>query len=326
MSNSGQWHSRNKHKNGYDFKTLCLSTPELSKHLITKPNEEVTINFSLPEAVKTLNKALLESHYRIKEWELPPNYLCPGVPGRVDYIHYLADLLKSTVNVVDINSNKVKLLDIGTGASCIYPLLGASEYNWKFIASDIDPISIDNANRILSANAQLKNNVTCRLQTDENFVFKGIIHQDEFFAFTLCNPPFHQSQKEANLGSERKWKNLKQHQDNNKSIKNSSSPTLNFGGQNAELWCEGGEVKFIRNMIRDSKGFRNNVLWFTSLVSKKDNLSAIKLSLKKAKVSQIKVIKMTQGQKITRIICWSFMDDIQQREWAIKQLVGDKVN
>ncbi len=108
--------------------------------------------------------------------------------------------------------------------------------------------------------------------------------------------------KEASAGTTQKWKNL------NKSNKNNNKISLNFGGQKAELWCEGGELAFIRQMIKESRQFQEQVLWFTCLVSKKDHLSALKLSLKKAKVSQLKVVKMAQGQKISRFIAWSFTD------------------
>jgi 23S rRNA (adenine1618-N6)-methyltransferase len=39
------------------------------------------------------------------------------------------------------------VLDIGTGASCIYPILGQTVYQWHFVASDIDPISINTAKK-----------------------------------------------------------------------------------------------------------------------------------------------------------------------------------
>ena len=83
---------------------------------------------------------------------------------------------------------------------------------------------------------------------------------------------------------------------------------LNFGGQKAELWCPGGELAFIRNMIKESKAYQSQVLWFTCLVSKKEHLSKLKFSLKKAQASQVKVVNMAQGQKISRFIAWSFFE------------------
>jgi 23S rRNA (adenine1618-N6)-methyltransferase len=55
-----------------------------------------TIDFSDPEAVKSLNQALLISYYDIQMGY--SHYLCPPIPGRADYIHYIADLLAESNN------------------------------------------------------------------------------------------------------------------------------------------------------------------------------------------------------------------------------------
>lgn len=305
MTTKTALHPRNKHRHGYDFTRLIKSYPALAVFIKKNEfNQKETIDFSNSEAVKALNSALLKSYYGISHWDFPQSYLCPPIPGRVDYIHYLADLLKhSATNLAAINMpSKVKVLDIGTGATCIYPILGATEYGWHFVASDIDPVSVKTASVNVSANSHITKKVQCRLQENAKHIFQGIIKAGEFYQLTLCNPPFHKSIDDATAGTTRKWHNL------NKSAKNFNKNTLNFGGQSAELWCQGGELAFIRQMIKESIGFHKQVLWFTCLVSNKDHLSKIKLSLKKAKVSQFKVIKMAQGQKISRFIAWSFFD------------------
>lgn len=298
-------HKNNLHRHGYDFNTLTLAHPPLAAFIINnKYNQQATIDFSNNNAVTALNFALLKKYYHIKYWDFPTGYLCPPIPGRVDYIHYLADLVKATT--AD-NNNKISVLDIGTGASCIYPILGARTHDWHFVSSDIDPVSIKAANANIKANKGLEKQITCRLQHNSNHIFDGIIRPNEYYHLTMCNPPFHKSLADANKGSLRKWHNLSKSSKSKsgKSINKQETP-LNFGGQKAELWCEGGEVAFIRQMIKESKHYRAQVLWFTCLVSKKDHLSAIKLSLKKANVAKIKVIKMAQGQKTSRFIAWSF--------------------
>lgn len=296
----GSLHKNNLHRSGYDFSALTQSYPPLSPFMISnKFNQQATIDFSNTTAVKTLNQALLKKHYQIEHWDFPTGYLCPPIPGRVDYIHYLADLLKkSTLNTPD----KVSVLDVGTGASCIYPMLGARTQGWNFVASDIDPISIKVANANVNANKGLAKQITFRLQHDSDHIFTGIIQPNEYYHLTMCNPPFHKSLADATKGTSRKWHNLNKGSDSN----NRKNNALNFGGQKAELWCQGGEVAFIRQMIKESKQYQKQVLWFTCLVSKKDHLSAIKLSLKKANAAKISVIKMAQGQKISRFIAWSF--------------------
>ncbi len=291
-------HAKNKHRDGYDFSVLIKISPALSAFIIqNKYNQQDTIDFSNSNAVKALNTALLRKYYQIQYWDFPKGYLCPPIPGRVDYIHHLADLLKSAAI-----KGKVSVLDIGTGASCIYPLLGARTYGWYFIASDIDPSSIKAANANIQANKGLSKQITCRLQLNSKNIFNGVIQPNDYYHLTLCNPPFHKSLADATKGTLRKWHNLTK---NNEKI-NKQSSKLNFGGQKAELWCEGGEVTFIRQMITESKKYRKQVLWFTCLVSKKDHLSPLKLALKKANVSDIKIVKMAQGQKVSRFIAWRF--------------------
>jgi len=318
MINKTTLHTKNKHNQGYDFKSLAEVYPALSAFIIAnKYNQQPTIDFSNSNAVKALNAAILSKHYQIQHWDFPPGYLCPPIPGRVDYIHYLNDLLKGSTSNSSTNStsnltDKVSVLDIGTGASCIYPILGAREYGWHFVASDIDPISVKAAQLNVSSNKNIAKHISCRLQQNSNNIFDGIIRKDDFYHLTLCNPPFHKSLADASTGTNRKWQNLNRKDKTNKPDKISTAGnshdkgSLNFGGQKSELWCQGGELAFIRQMIKESKHFQKQVLWFTCLVSKKDHLSKLKLSLKKANVAEIKVIQMAQGNKISRFIAWRF--------------------
>ncbi|WP_042009759.1 23S rRNA (adenine(1618)-N(6))-methyltransferase RlmF [Aeromonas fluvialis] len=292
-------HSRNRHQAGYDFEALCLRTPELADHVFINDYGSCTIDFADPEAVKTLNRALLAHHYGITHWDLPAGYLCPPIPGRVDYLHRAADLLAESAGQVPTGKG-VRVLDIGMGANCIYPLLGAREYGWRFVGSDIDPVSVKAATLLAKSNG-LGNQIECRLQGNPHHVFRGIIGPKERFALTLCNPPFHGSLEEASKGTERKLRNL------GKEVK--GKPVLNFGGQQAELWCEGGEAAFLANMIAQSKEFASQCLWFSSLVSKKENLPGAKKALSRVGVRQVRVIDMAQGNKVSRILAWSFLDE-----------------
>jgi len=310
-------HPRNRHNNGYDFLALCQTSPTLKPFVHTNKYQNLSIDFANANAVKALNQALLAHHYHVNQWDIPQGYLCPPIPGRVDYIHYLADLLSATLTVplADQKAN-ISVLDIGTGASCIYPILGQREYQWQFTCTDIDPVAVKVAQKNISCDKQLKKSISCQLQADIAHIFSGVVHEDDKFELTMCNPPFHRSLADASKGSTRKIKNLAANKKNpNKVISTSDPAPLNFGGQNAELWCPGGELGFIRNMIKESKVIRNQVLWFTCLVSKKDHLSKLKLSLKKANVKQVKVVDMAQGQKISRFIAWSFLDESQQKNW-----------
>jgi 23S rRNA (adenine1618-N6)-methyltransferase len=276
--------------------------PSLKTHVvINKFNQQATINFSDPLAVKLLNLALLKCDYRIYKWDIPAGYLCPAIPGRVDYIHHLKELIDSHPLNILVPAKKIKVLDIGTGASCIYPILGQKVYHWQFVASDIDPVSIKSANQIIDADCNLKNNIKCRLQQNSQAIFEGIIQDTEFYHLTMCNPPFHKSHTHAKQGSLKKWKNL-----NSDPFTQTKEVNLNFGGQKAELFCQGGELKFIQGMIKESKVYKRRVLWFTCLVSKGEHLKKLKFNLKKSGATHVKVVNMSQGQKISRFIAWSF--------------------
>jgi len=305
-------HPRNPHSGRYDLAALSKTTPALSSFLKKNPKGDNTIDFADPVAVKTLNAALLKQHYQIGFWDIPKDYLCPPIPGRADYIHYLADLLASSNNGNIPEGKQVHGLDIGTGANLIYPLLATKSYGWKMTGSEIEPSSLASANAILKAN-RLEKSIQLVKQDNKNQILKGVIKGSDQYHFTLCNPPFHSSAKEAAQGSNRKLNNLKKGSENTSNI--SKKPALNFGGQHNELWCKGGERAFIKQMIKESADYKTQCLWFTSLVAKKDNLPAIKQALKKSGAVFFKEIKMAQGNKISRFIAWTFQPKDQQQNW-----------
>ena len=308
-------HPRNKHREGYDFTLLSELTPELQAFVFTNQYNNQTIDFSNNEAVLLLNKSLLKAYYGIEYWSIPKGSLCPPIPGRADYIHFLADLLKSTNNNKIPHKETIKVVDVGTGANCIYPIIGTTQYKWDFVGSDINPHSVTSAENIVNENISLKNKVEIRKQNSAHFIFKDIIKDNEIYDLTLCNPPFHRSAEEANKGSQRKWNNLKKETVNNET----NNPHLNFGGHSNELWCDGGELSFIKKMITESLLFSSQVLWFTCLVSKKEHLRQIQLMLKKTKCSHVKIINMEQGQKTTRFIAWSFLSLDEQEQWCLNR-------
>ena len=303
-------HPRNRHQGRYDFQRLIQTDADLANFVGVNAHGELGIDFADPAAVKALNRALLKDSYGIQAWDIPPQNLCPPVPGRADYVHYLADLLAGSNRGVIPNNKLIQVLDIGTGANCIYPLIGQSEYGWRFVATDINAASLENAQAILDANPALAQHITLRLQPSPNAIFSGIVFDDEWFDLTLCNPPFHASLAEASAGTQRKWKNL-----GKQTAKTTSSPGLNFGGQDEELWCSGGEEGFIQRMISESVQWNARCFWFTTLVSKSASLPGIYAALKRAGVQEHKTITMSQGQKQSRLVAWTFLNQAQQAGW-----------
>lgn len=307
LDSKSRLHPKNKHRERYDFDALIKSSPELKSFVSLNKYGDESIDFFDPKAVKALNKALLFHHYNISFWEIPDGYLCPPIPGRADYIHHIAELLQHR-NFGNIpTGKKIKCLDVGTGANCIYPIVGHVEYGWSFVGSEIDAKAIESAEQIVKSNENLIDAVEIRLQSNPKDIFYHLIKEDERFDLTICNPPFHASLEEAQAGTKRKLSNL--------THKKVDNPTLNFGGQNNELWCDGGEERFVKEMIRESKRFSKSCFWFSSLISKKATLNSAYKALEKAGAVDVKTIAMGQGNKSSRIIAWTFLQPEDQTVW-----------
>ncbi len=282
-------HPNNTHNTPYNFEALSSAHPELAMYVTENSIGRKSIDFANADAVLQLNKAILKYHYKLEDWNIPKGYLCPPIPGRADYIHHIADLINSK----DISH--IRGMDIGVGANCIYPILGAQIYGWDMVGADINNTAITSARANVKATKSLQTKIEIREQKNNANIFEGIITPQEYYHFTMCNPPFHASKEIASKGTIRKLKNLQL----------SESLTLNFGGQANELWCNGGEALFIKRMIKQSVAFRSQVDWFTTLVSKKENLAKIYKQLDKLKAIH-KTIEMAQGNKQSRFVAWRF--------------------
>lgn len=286
------FHVRNRHQGEYNFVALTAAHPPLAAKVRPNGYGAQSVDFADPDAVMLLNQALIKLFYGL-DWQLAPGSLCPPVPGRADYVHYLADLLAldnhGTIPVADV-------LDIGCGANCIYPLIGQAEYGWRFTGTEIDERALKAANRIVAANPGLQRMIRLRQQKNSEAILSGIVGKNDFFHAVMCNPPFHASAAEAAAGSQRKVRNLGLQK----------TAPLNFGGQNNELWCEGGEKAFVSKMIAESVALGRQCMWFTSLVSRKENLPVLEKQLQ-ALDAEVRVVNMAQGQKQSRFLAWTFM-------------------
>ncbi|HIQ42821.1 MAG TPA: 23S rRNA (adenine(1618)-N(6))-methyltransferase RlmF [Pseudomonas oleovorans] len=309
----GELHPRNRHQGHYDFPALIKASPELGQFVISNPYGKPSIDFANPQAVKVFNRALLAQYYGIRHWDIPDGYLCPPIPGRADYLHNLADLL-ATDNAGQIpRGAAIQALDVGVGANAIYPLIGHCEYGWHFIGADIAPAALASARAIVQANSALQGAIELRQQSDAAHVFVGLLQADERIDLTLCNPPFHASAEDATRGSTRKWRNL------GKLDPKRKLPVLNFGGQAAELWCPGGEAAFLKRMASESAQVAEQVLWFSSLVSKGGNVELLQGWLARAGASEVRILGMSQGQKQSRLVAWTFKDAAQREAWRQKR-------
>jgi 23S rRNA (adenine1618-N6)-methyltransferase len=292
-------HPRNLHQGRYDLPALSETVPELKEVIFTNAYGQLSLDFANPNAVKLLNKALLLRFYDLVYWDIPEGYLCPPIPGRADYVLHVGDLLARDQNRKVSQGSGIRVLDVGTGANLIYPIVGTSLFGWNFVGTEIEFQALSNAAEIIASNSRLVDKVALRYQADPLAIFHSVIEEGDFFELSICNPPFHESADVARQGSQRKVKNLKGNA--------SAEPILNFGGQATELWTAGGEIGFIGRMIQESVTFQKQVGWFTVLVSKSTHLSYFQGQLEKAGAKTQRVIDMGQGNKRSRILAWSFL-------------------
>jgi 23S rRNA (adenine1618-N6)-methyltransferase len=290
-------HPRNRFRAGYDFAELVAAHRPLASFVRPNAYGSRSIDYADPHAVKALNQALLAHAYGLT-WDVPAGYLCPPIPGRCDYVHYVADLLGVGTNGPTRPRGAVSVLDVGTGANAIYPLIGASEYGWRVIGSDIDPVAVRWARRVIADNPAVADLIECRLQSSASECFTGIVRAGETFDVSMCNPPFHASADEATEGTRRKRRHL--------GGTAAKGDVRNFGGTAGELWCEGGELGFVRRMIAQSAARPSLCRWFTTLVSHSTHLPRLQAALRDQRVSAVRTIDMTHGQKRTRILAWTF--------------------
>ncbi len=291
-------HTRNKHHNGYDFRYLKKKNHNLQPFVFVNDFGTETIDFANPKAVFELNKALLLAYYKVKHWEIAKDSLCPAIPGRADYIHYLADLLTDGEENNIPTGSSVNILDIGTGASLIYPLIGVAEYGWNFTVTETDLVSLHHAEVNIDKNQGLKEKIQLRFQEDDSKILEGIINEQDKYDAVMCNPPFFKSREENWKSSSKKSANL---------TKNKDVITIqNFGGRPNELWYKGGEQAFITQLIYDSLKHKAHLGWITSLVADRKHLKPLRSILEYHKAAKIRVLETKQGQKTSRILAWKW--------------------
>lgn len=290
-------HSRNKNKERYDLEALVKINTKLATYIKPNIKGEDTIDFTNPVAIKTLNKSLLHYYYGIEHWNFPDTFICPSIPNKADYIHHMADVLtESNFGFLPLG-NKITCYDIGMGASCIYPIIGVTEYDWNFIASDIDEKSIVAAQAIVNTNNVLKNKVECKIQVNSKDFFYGIIDKEEKVDLAICNPPLYASLEDAKTGTQKK---------------NAPYAISEIGD---EIIYESGETGFLQRFVKESKKFAGNCFWFSALVSKQSNQKGMVDFLKELGATQTKVIPMGVGNKSSQIIAWTFLSKAAQIAW-----------
>ncbi|KAJ0966981.1 hypothetical protein J5N97_023898 [Dioscorea zingiberensis] len=312
-------HPRNRYsEDPPDFALLASLYPSFQPFLLPsrRPGGRPTIDWTDFNATRELTRVLLLHDHGV-HWWIPDGQLCPTVPNRSNYIHWLQDLLSSNViPPIKNDDEKVRGFDIGTGANCIYPLLGASLLGWSFVGSDVTNIALEWARKNVQSNSHLTELIEIRNACDPSSskniedgvmgeetpegsmgnpsmglgccselpVLAGVIKDGEKFDFCMCNPPFFESVEEAGL-----------------------NPRTSCGGTYEEMVFPGGERAFITRIIEDSLQLKHSFRWFTSMVGRKASLKFLVSKLHEVGVSVVKTTEFVQGHTARWGLAWSFL-------------------
>ncbi|KIV97983.1 hypothetical protein PV10_01678 [Exophiala mesophila] len=301
------------YKMDVDFTSLALKYPEFAKRL--KSNRQ--LDFSDPESVRQLTKSLLHRDFNLKI-DLPDDRLCPPVPNRFNYILFIRRLLASTTPTRKPRNSKpsistpkpqprpILLLDIGTGASAIYPLLGTQQYpNWYFLATELDAKSRSYALRNIT-----QNSLSGRIKLIDTDSSGSILIPDltpylpkrssgskltstSKLDILLTNPPFYTSPSDLAFSASSK----------------SRPPNSSCTGSAVEMIVAGGEVGFVTRLIRESTFPRNRsrIRWFSSMLGKLSSVGQVVEVLRERGCGNYAVTEFVQGQKTRRwCVAWSW--------------------
>ncbi|KAK9931231.1 hypothetical protein M0R45_018517 [Rubus argutus] len=307
-------HLRNKYlDNPPDFAQLASLYPSFKPFVFFARDGRPRIDWTDFNATRELTRVLLLHDHRLNWW-IPDGQLCPTVPNRSNYIHWIEDLLSSDIIAkTTTNGDKVRGFDIGTGANCIYPLLGASLLGWSFVGSDMTDVALEWAEKNVRDNPHISELIEIRkVESGENIlpakgssnealvsteghaclntgyygppILLGVVRDGEEFDFCMCNPPFFETMKEAGL-----------------------NPKTSCGGTPAEMICPGGEKAFITRIIEDSFALKHTFRWYTSMLGRKSNLKLLTSKLWEVGATVVKTTEFVQGQTCRWGLAWSFL-------------------
>ncbi|KAK7803229.1 hypothetical protein U0070_021803 [Myodes glareolus] len=301
MALSKSMHARNRYKDKPpDFAYLASKYPDFKQHIQINLNGRVSLNFKDPEAVRALTCTLLREDFGLSI-DIPLERLIPTVPLRLNYIHWVEDLIGHQDSA---KSTLRRGIDIGTGASCIYPLLGATLNGWYFLATEVDDMCFNYAKKNVEQN-NLSDLIKVVKVPQKTLLMDALKEESEIiYDFCMCNPPFFANELEAQGVNSR----------------NSRRPppsSINTGGI-TEIMAEGGELEFVKRIIHDSLQLKKRLRWYSCMLGKKCSLAPLKEELRIQGVSFVIVIQVRkvtftefcQGRTMRWALAWSFYDDV----------------
>ncbi|KAI5098914.1 U6 small nuclear RNA (adenine-(43)-N(6))-methyltransferase [Silurus meridionalis] len=288
MALNKSMHPRNRYKDKPpDFAYLSSKYPDFQKHVQTTLSGRVMLNFKDPEAVRALTCTLLKEDFGLSI-EIPLERLIPTVPLRLNYIHWVEDLTGG-------QGSPRRGIDIGTGASCIYPLLGASMNGWYFLATEVDDICYNYAKKNVEQN-NMADLIKVVKVPQKTLLMDALKEESIVYDFCMCNPPFFANQLEA--------KGV-----NSRNSRRPPPSSVNTGGV-TEIMAEGGELEFVKRIIHDSVQLKRRLRWYSCMLGKKCSLAPLKEELRKQGVPKVTHTEFCQGRTMRWALAWSFYEDV----------------
>lgn len=287
MSMTKYMHPRNIYKTPPNFKQLAIDYPDFRQHVKQELSGKVSIDFKNLEALRSLTCTLLKKDFGL-DVQIPLNKLIPTIPLRLNYILWIEDLMEISIPINE--TRDIKGVDIGTGASCVYPLIAASKNKWHMLATEIDDNSIEFARNNVVAN-QLEVLIEVQKVTKDAF-FDHITNE---YDFVMCNPPFFASHQEVIFEF--------------KSRKHSRPRPKNaFVAAPQEIVAHGGEVEFISRMIKESQTIQTKIKVYTTMIGHASSLAPLKKLLRDVDVVSFKQTEFCQGNTTRWGLAWTFCD------------------
>ncbi|WVW82082.1 hypothetical protein I302_104087 [Kwoniella bestiolae CBS 10118] len=272
-----------------DFARLASRFPDFAQYVTISEEGYASIDFQNPAALRSLTRCLLK-----EDWDLDvglrEDRLCPTLTNRLDYLLHVLDL--EPYLAASPSSRPLRVLDIGTGATAIYPiLLHRLRPDAQITATELDELSYNHSLSVLSQNSIPSSSINAvHAPSAEPILFPILDNEREEWDLTICNPPFFGSEEEMKEGQE--GKELGAH----------AAPTA----ANNELITPGGEIAFVGKMIKESLKIGERCRWYTSLIGKYSSLTPLIELLREHKIDNY-LLKSIKQSKTTRwILGWSY--------------------
>eukprot|EP00094_Tigriopus_californicus_P013092 TCALIF_12661-PA protein Name:"Similar to Mettl16 Methyltransferase-like protein 16 (Mus musculus)" AED:0.13 eAED:0.16 QI:0/0/0/0.8/0.5/0.8/5/0/596 len=295
-------HPRNPFRARSDFAQLATKYPAFRSVSKCNLDGSVSVNFQDRESVRILSQTLLWDRLAL-DVQIPANSLVPTLPLRMNYLLWIQDMINE--NVEYFGSKPIWGLDTGVGACSIYPLLGAQQFHWHFIGTEVDEASLHSAQQNIERNhldPLIKLILTENAETTPFFATPVAQAPDSHLHFTMCNPPFFEDPSKSPASedsSETTWP----------SREKAKSPREYPAGSEGEIQTSGGEVGFVARMIDESVEFQEQIAIFTCMVGHKANLDTLRKKLYAVRSQHaLKFIftEFCQGTRLRWGVAWTF--------------------